>query len=136
MSTLTVFSLSDARFALAMERFLQGKSFIYKDVRFELESGGTVLCTVASAWSDRNRVTVASAEADLLVAEELHAELVATSREFQRIVHGRPVRFELIVDTGTSGLSVCTKENGVVVWSRGFPRTAASDRIAGDDNRA
>ena len=61
------FSVDDAagaRFDLAMERFMSGESFEFREVAFRMAADGVVHCIVESSWQSEN-VTPATANRDL-----------------------------------------------------------------------
>jgi hypothetical protein len=107
------------RFDVAMERFLAGSSFEFRDVTFRLADDGAVCCDIDSSWQLEN-VTLETATRDFSAAKRVLEELVALSAPFASAVDGRPVRFELTDYDGMASFLIGSLIDGALVWAPGF----------------
>jgi hypothetical protein len=112
---------SGPRFELALELFLSGGSFEFRDVAFRVESDNAVHCIVDSSWELAN-VTQASAAEDLDFGASVLADLLGQSPVFASVVEGRPIHFDLIEDYGNGSILICTRTDETITWTHGFPR--------------
>jgi len=122
-NAFVVDDVSGPRFELALELFLSGKGFEFRDVTFRVESDDAVHCVVDSSW-DASNVTQASAAEDMDLGASVLADLLGRSPAFASAVEGRPIHFELIEDYGNGSVLICTRTDEVVTWARGLPRGA------------
>jgi hypothetical protein len=98
------------RFEVALERFLTGNAFEFREVEFRIDGDAAVCCVIDSSWAASN-VTVETANADFAEAQRALDELVSASAPFASAVHGRRRRYEL-----------CSFANGSLAWAPGFPK--------------
>jgi hypothetical protein len=112
------------RFDLAMERFRSGKAFEFREVAFRIDRSGVVFCVVESSWQAEN-ITPATATRDLDEAETVFRFLARESPEFKAAVGDRPLAYELVEDYGMGTILICSRRDGLLEWSHGFPRSAS-----------
>jgi hypothetical protein len=120
-NAFVVDDVSGPRFELALELFLSGKSFEFRDVAFRVESDNAVHCIVDSSWAPES-VTQASAAEDLDSGASALADLLGQSPAFASAVEGRPIHFDLVEDYGNGSILICTRTDETITWARGFPR--------------
>jgi hypothetical protein len=116
-------AVSGARFDVALERFLGGQAFEFREVSFAMTPSGTVVVGVDTSWPLAN-VTADTATADFEFGRRALHELVASAASFASAVEGRPIRYELIADYGNGSVLLCTLEGGRLTWSAGLPSDA------------
>lgn len=124
---------SGRRFDLALERFLEGRPFEFREISFAMAADGTVLVGVDTSWSAEN-VTLERATADLALAQAALHELVSTSSAFASAVGGHPILFELVEDYGNGSVLLCTLDKGRLTWSTRMPAPAADIVLSDQGN--
>jgi len=117
-------AISGARFAVALERFVGGRPFEFREVSFALTPNGTVVVGVDTSWALAS-VTAETAAADFELGRSALQELIASAASFASAVEGRPIRYELFDDYGNGSVLLCTLEGGKLTWSAGLPGPAA-----------
>ncbi len=122
-----------ARFALAVERLIQGHPFDFRNLTVGCCSvylrGG--LDVLVRSSKPTGEVTEGSANSDLQKGRELFGELVAESPTLSALVTKRPAEFALIYDYGTGAVELCRQVGEELVWAEGIFRTADRDRNNG-----
>ncbi len=119
---LSVDATTGSRFDLAMERFRSGNSFEFGGVAFSIDQGGVVRCIVETSW-EADKVTAGTANCDLDEGEAAFRFLMNESTQFRAAVTGRPISYELAEDYGMGSISICSRRDGILEWSHGFPRS-------------
>jgi len=112
--------LSGSRFELAMERLRAGHQINYEGIGFVLSPDGSLTCGLTSTWGPE-RVTKERAEKDFSRGAAVLKELLDDSPEFNRVVGGKPIRYELIHDYGMGGILLCYKDEMGLHCYEGYP---------------
>jgi hypothetical protein len=112
-----------SRFDLALERFLDGNAFEFKQIAFAIDQNGTVRCSVDSSWAS-SAVTADTARKDLAEGQHVLEELLISSEAFRAAVQGRAVRYDLIEDYGMGSILICSRTGNELTWAPGFPPTS------------
>src|SRR5262245_28122951 len=113
-------AISGKRFNVALERFLAGRPFEFREVSFAMAPDGTVVVAVDTSWSLSN-VTVETATTDFELGQSALRELVSSSGTFASAVHGHPIRYELIEDNGNGSILLCALQDGIMTWAARMP---------------
>ncbi len=103
-----------------MERFRSGDAFEFRQSTFFIDQSGVVHCIVESSWQ-AEIVTPATAIGDLDEGEATLQCLMGEAPEFRAAVGDRPIVYELVVDYGMGGILICSRRDGILEWSHGFP---------------
>ena len=128
----TVETPSGVRFELALERFLDGYAFEFREIGFCTAQDGEVVVTIDSSWGLSN-VTEENAMADLNLGQSAFRELVSVSGSFASAVSNRSVRYELIHDYGAGSVLLCTVRGNRMTWAPGLPARGQHARKTEDD---
>jgi hypothetical protein len=110
-----------SRFALALERLQEGFAFTFRSVGFWIAPDGAIEVRAQTSWFLEN-ITEQTALNDLQKAEDLLNLLEAESSEFASLTQGRLRRYVLVDDYGMGGVELCRLVDGLLVWSKGFPK--------------